>query len=638
MLSAIIAFSCMACNKDSKEEEKNTGNINETSTMLVKDGESDFVVVKPEKTTTALEFAVSELVNFFADATGCELIVRNDKNYSYDENQKIISVGETNPYRQSGITLDFDEFYEDGAYLETKGNQVFLCGARDTGTINAVYDFLQYHFNFEVYSYDEIYIDRVSEAKLLNFDKVKDIPAIRTRAGGPAAMSSDDLYCVRMRHQKGGNGSRYGVGKEYAAWAHTVQYMVPESKYGETHPEWYGTKNNVALPMYFLDETGEFKNVILDNVKQSILDNPTSTAFQFGMNDNTGNCDNEFTKEWTKARGGYGGALMAFANGVARDIVAWLKEVDPERAEVFRFSILAYISYESAPVKFDEATQKYVPVHPDVVADDNVSVMICPYYANHNYAYDHQRNNRYKNCFEQWSVCAKHMEVWYYTTNYSCYMTPFNNFQTLKENALVYRNYNVSYIMDNGTGTNATPFQIMRNYLMSKLWWNPDLDVNKLVDDFIYYYYKDAAPYVKEYYDLIRLNYAALEAQYAEDGKYFPGGMYETDIQAGTTVWSLGFTRKTKSVLEQAAEAASKIKNEVEREKILFRVKCESLTPRFFFLEHHSTTVSVEECKSMIDSFEADASECGLTKWRESKGDIATKIDEWRTNLAVWEE
>lgn len=629
------AFLLAGCKDEEGTDSSSAVTLTESEVDLVKDNFSEYTVVTPSEVSECIQFAVEELVLFFEQATGHELNVETDASYAYDETQKIISVGETTVWNECDIELSLAEFGWDGAYITRKGAQVFLCGADESGTLNSVYEFLEQQFHFEAYAEDVIYIDEVENAKLLNFDDYKDIPVVRTRTS--AGVSGSPVYAARLRTCAGGNGTRYGKNNgEFATYAHSIQYLLPYDDYAEKHPDWYSSKGKqVCLPKYFTD--AEFKETFLNAMKEAILAKPDALAYQLGMNDSNAHHDRPETEAWTAEHGGYGGALMTFANAVARDIKAWLTEIGDKRADTFRISVLAYILYESAPVTYDTAQEKYVPVHPDVVAEDNVSVMLCPYYASNAYAIDNEEKNvRYKNLLEQWSTLTDQLEIWDYTTNFKNYMIPYNNFQTLKENVLAFEKYNVTYVLENGFNGSGAPFQHLRNYVYAKLLWNPHQDYNKLVKDFIYYYYKDAAPYVQEYYDLIRVNYAVVEQRLAENGDSLPSGMYETDIQAGTTVWSLGFTKRINALLDEAYEAARGILDEKERDIITFRVKRERLSPRYFLLELHSTALTVAEFEKYIDEFEADGAEAGLTNINEGgKITLASAVASWRARLEL---
>ena len=46
-------------------------------------------------------------------------------------------------------------------------------------------------------------------------------------------------------------------------------------------------------------------------------------------------------------------------------------------------------------------------------------------------------------------------------------------------------------------------FSELRAYLISKLLWDPDCNVDNVIDDFIYGYYGRAGKYVRQYFDLL---------------------------------------------------------------------------------------------------------------------------------------
>lgn len=643
ILSCLI-FACVpvmsACKKKPGASEPESVILTYTDIDLVANNASEYKIVIPAGNDQCVNFAAQELTEFFKEATGYTLNTVTDEAVRYDETQKIISIWETNAWKGAGIALPFGEFGYDGAFVTRRGNQIFLCGAAKYGALNAVYDFLQLQFNYEAYSVDEIYIDKVDNAKLLDFKDLKDIPAIRTRTSADGCVANNEIYAARLRNSYGGNGRRYGdKNGEYAIRAHTVQNILPFNTYGEQHRDWYSstgssTDPQVCIPKYFTDE--EFKATFLANLKKKISDYPDSTAYQLGMNDSNDVHDRPETVAWTEEHGGYSGALMTFANAVARDIKAWLYEIGDPRAETYRISVLAYVKYETAPVKPNQATGEYEPLHPDVVAEDNVSVMLCPYYASNAYAMtDSEHNNRYKVLMDQWSVLTDKLEIWFYSTNFRNYMIPYNNFAAYRENCIGWANYGVTYVLENG-GHAVKPFQNLKNYVYAKLMWDPYRDYNKLVDDFIFFYYKDAAPYIKEYYDLVRANYAVVEQQLAENSRSLSSGIYETEQQSGTTVFSLGYTKKINQILDKALQAAENIADPLRREKVLLRVKSEALSPRYFMVQLHSSSISKSETEMYINQFEEWAAQVGMTdvseNWR-GVGTPAQIVAAWRERL-----
>lgn len=632
---SVSALTATACTEETQTADKKP-TTTYTSVDLVADNTSEYTVVIPEEADECIQFAASELVTFFAQATDYTLAVATDENVTYNENGKIISIGETSAWEEAGIELSFDEFGYDGAFLTRKGNQVFLCGAKSYGALNAVYEFLSLQFNYEAYSVDEIYIDQVANAKLVELDDVKDIPAIRTRTSANQNVANSPIYAARLRNAYSGNGRRYGdESGEYSIRAHTIENIMPKGTYQAEHEDWYSADGTqVCIAKYFMDE--EFKLTFLTNLKEKILGYPDSTAYQLGMGDNNGVHDRSETAEFTRTHGGNSGVLMMLANDVAKEIKAWLTEIGDPRADVYRISVLAYIKYEAAPVKFNNNTGEYEPVIPEVMADDNVSVMLCPYYAENAYAMtDEEHNSRYATLMKQWSAISDNLEIWFYSTNFRNYMIPYNNFAAYRESCIGWAEYGVTYILENG-GTSNNPFQIMKNYVYAKLMWNPYQDYNVLVDNFIYYYYKEAAPYIREYYDLMRINYMVVEKQQAEKGETLPSGMYETALQAGTEVYSVAYTKKINQLIDKALETAESIEDPERRETVLRRVKTEALSPRYFMIQLHSSTIPESETVKYIDQFETWAAEIGMSELSENWRGIGTTaqvIAAWRERL-----
>ena len=171
----IPAFSGWSTNNEYAETNSlNYAYVTETDIDLVKDGATDYKVIYPkENTEKALTSAISELTLFFSQATGINLIVEDDENYEWSEDDKIISLGHTTAYEQASAVVEFDtEGMKATSYLlRTVGNSVFCVGGDMHGTVSAVYRFLSEQFNWETFAADEIVIDEgVKNEKLLEFD------------------------------------------------------------------------------------------------------------------------------------------------------------------------------------------------------------------------------------------------------------------------------------------------------------------------------------------------------------------------------------------------------------------------------------------------------------------------------------
>ena len=115
-LAALIFCSIMAgCtdkNKDSEIVPEQTKTwvekpiFEDSSNDLVKDGKTDYVIVYPEDASSQTLTGIQELQLFFKQATGIQLESFKDTEFVENATSKIISVGETTIFKNTGINLD----------------------------------------------------------------------------------------------------------------------------------------------------------------------------------------------------------------------------------------------------------------------------------------------------------------------------------------------------------------------------------------------------------------------------------------------------------------------------------------------------------------------------------------------------
>jgi hypothetical protein len=90
-------------------------------------------------------------------------------------------------------------------------------------------------------------------------------------------------------------------------------------------------------------------------------------------------------------------------------------------------------------------------------------------------------------------------------TNFWQYLLPHPNLRTLAPNVRFFVEHHTSGLFEQGDRQCAVgDFTHLRNWLLSHLMWNPALDENRLMDEFLTGYYgAEAAPYVKEYWNVL---------------------------------------------------------------------------------------------------------------------------------------
>ena len=105
--------------------------------------------------------------------------------------------------------------------------------------------------------------------------------------------------------------------------------------------------------------------------------------------------------------------------------------------------------------------------------------------------------------FANWVKIADRTYIYDYTINFLNTAQFFSNFETLQSTMKYMHDIGITgYVYNCGDGHYAA-FNELRNYLLAKLQWDVNCDVEYHMTDFINAYYgEDAAPYIKKIIDL----------------------------------------------------------------------------------------------------------------------------------------
>lgn len=113
-----------------------------------------------------------------------------------------------------------------------------------------------------------------------------------------------------------------------------------------------------------------------------------------------------------------------------------------------------------------------------------------------------EANRALEQDLQEWSRMADHFMIWNYVTDFTKYYQPHPNWHTAAPDLRFFRKCGAISIYEQGSwngGGAVADLADLRAWLLSKLLWNPDLDTEKLMDEFVTGYYGPAAPAVKSY-------------------------------------------------------------------------------------------------------------------------------------------
>ena len=437
--------------------------------MLVREGRSEYAIVIPAEATDHEKKAAEELLVYIDSITGVTLPVTDDNGTA---GEKEILIGNNRHLEEAGIKVNFNKLDEDGYHIITSGDYLAIAGGDEKGSLYGVYRFLEDYLGCRMYTPDDIYIPSRETITIPEIDLLSN-PAFDMRT----------LYFPAKDHQDYSDWHGFDSHKdrirEWGSWVHTFKDLLPAEEYFDSHPEYFseiGGKRieDGQLCLSNPDITG----ILIENLDKRVKKRRKSTYFSVSQNDNYLACECDACSTLIKKYDSQSGVILDVVNKVA--------EAFPDK----KISTLAYQYSRAAPKGIKPA--------------DNVNIMLCTIECNRSrpIASD-SLSESFRTDMNDWRKIAGDILLWDYVVQFRNYISPFPNLRVLQPNIQYFRDQGVNMMFQQGSGHVRSEFSELRSYLIAKLLWNPDRDVDELTDDFLEGYYGPAAPYIREYIDLM---------------------------------------------------------------------------------------------------------------------------------------
>ncbi len=604
-MSLVLGISCLfsaaACKKGNSSDTDDSGNVTfetmkhatDTVTgnqlMLVENKATNYQVVYPAESTTVEVYAADFLANTLKSATGASMQKVTDASIgSFDPNKYCIYVGDTQQFDEAGLTVDL-ELGDDGFLIANKGNGIFICGSGQMGHVYGVQEFLSYEIDFEAYSGEEVYYNKVSSVAMLDFENLTVSPTFAFRRSSTPGVA-DIAEAALMRVNLGGTGSTLAG----SIWSTFQYHSLPQLV---TDPSWF---NNGQL----CQSNPDALEHIAQRMSEIILQADESTKyFELGNADTSATCGCADCVQSAAENGGFGGVYIIWLNKVAERVAEIYAEQGIERE--YYLVALAYLGYMSPPTVFNEATQKYEPVNDKVICREDVAVRFCTIHACSTHAFNdptctiNVQAGLQAQC-EGWGAVtenAKYM-LYMYGTDFKDYFFFYNDITSIKANAEYLRDIGATDLYIQMESNPNGPFAALRDYLRSKIWWDATLDINELIEDFFYHYYREGAEYMLEYFNAIQANFVHI-SNLMDNGGCMGynkiGGEYKN-----ANYWSYELLRSYQKTVEKAYKAVKDAGySEEEYEKIRLRILADEMFIKNLYIRWHSAKLAdIEQYKA----------------------------------------
>lgn len=268
---------------------------------------------------------------------------------------------------------------------------------------------------------------------------------------------------------------------DFNVWGHSFGKLVPPKEYFKTNPSFFalyeGFRNEESLCM----TNDTVVDIVIKNMQKVISQNPNAQFYSVSQNDDVVYCECQKCNSINNKYGGPQGSLYYFLNKIAKHF--------PKTKIV----TLAYLHTFKPPKRLK--------------LQSNIYTLICPIELNRGIAIENDNTSKpFRKTLQDWSKTSSHLYLWDYTVQFSNYLSPFPNIHTFSDNYKFFKNNNIKGLFVQGYADIPGDFTELRQYLLAKLLWNCDIDINAVTDDFLRGFYGNAAPYIKKYLNLLAEN------------------------------------------------------------------------------------------------------------------------------------
>ena len=440
----------------------------------------DWRITVSNDATASERYAAEEFQSWFNQATRLTLrLVTTQHNANSDSGQ--IAIGAL-------ATLDDEDIQ-----ITVKSGQVQIRGGVPRGVLYAVYQFLEELIGIRFLTADHAHIPDASALQIPCGSYTYSPPFsfrwsyYRENSENPAFAAKRKVNTVTDAENLGGKTQQQLIN-------HSFHALVPYGTYGESHPEYYAlvdgkrdTNTHGGGPQLCVTNP-EVIEIAAASAIQQLTERPEATNISVSQADTAAYCRCEVCEVLNEAEGTPMGSQLTLVNAVAERI----EKVHPH----VKVGTLAYW-YTRKPPK----TIK--PRH-------NVQIQLCSIECCTLHAIDNpdcEQNQAFCQDTNEWGKICDDIWIWNYNTNFRSYDLPFPNLRSIEPNVRYFLHNNAKGVFMQANGNGLTgEFSDLRNYLISHLIWNPHLDAETLLNEFVNLHYEAAAPPILEYITFLHDN------------------------------------------------------------------------------------------------------------------------------------
>ncbi len=465
LLFAILAIGCQVQCTDSH--------------CLFDTGKSRYTIVIDPQASECVQYAAEELRDWIQEVSGVTLPIENNLKAGHKGQRLVVGFNDLTCQKLTDVTVP--DGNNDSFTYRSLGGDVFFWGDTDRGTLYAVYSFLERELGCRWYN-SRVSIAPKCDAWSFGELSHSESPVIRMRNIFYYDVFTHPEFPARLKSNGEINDPKYGGALCY--WSgHTLPMFINADKYFAEHPEYFAEVNGkrIANSTPCLSNPDVLR-ITIEETRKAIQAYPNFTIYSVSQGDGCPYCKCK-TCEALKAQyeGTESGLLIWFINQVADA----LKDEFPDKF----IGTFAYQHTRPAPK--------------NIKPRENVVIRLCPIEECQLHQYDAccEKNQAFLKDLEDWAQVAPHLYIWDYVTTFSNYLLPSPNIWTFQDRIRRFRDAHAIGVMTQGSYQSvSSAFEDMKAYVLVKLLWNPDCDIEEVIRDFTDGFFgKAAGPIIREY-------------------------------------------------------------------------------------------------------------------------------------------
>jgi hypothetical protein len=468
LVSNLICFSAVAQKKGAK---KNIENVPEQKIMLTDNGYSQYSIIIPNHATKYELKAANILQDYLLQISGAALPIitaNKPRNSPYE-----IILGQNERLDELSASINYKLLKEDGFVIRTDSLKLIIAGGNEKGSLYGVYSFLEKYLGCRMYSPK---VKIIPPQKKIILGKINDqqVPVIGFR-DTHYRITWDAEYTDwhKLDHDPHGERTDWGM------WVHTFNELVPPQIYFQSHPEYFAMVKGKRLPTQLCLTNAAVLEITIQNLRKKIAQNPAAKYWSVSQNDNRDYCTCDNCKAIDEREGSPSGSIINFVNQVA---------------DQFTDKMISTLAYEYG---------RHAPK--TLKPKDNVNIMLCSIEAFRGKPIkDDPTSAEFVKDVKDWGKISKDIIVWDYVIQFNHLLSPFPNLHVLQPNIQFFAENSVNAMFEQGNREVGGEFAALRAYLISKLLWDPYLNVDSVMNDFLSGFYGVAGKTIREYIDLMR--------------------------------------------------------------------------------------------------------------------------------------